>query len=572
MAQFPIQSTTGDPIFRSQHSSISQIQRLSRSAADASIKLNSQERIVSPGDDALSFSTSRRIRSEVKSLKVVQETGQLNITGLGLAVDALEGIKNQLDDVKKLFVQSQVADTAERDSIQAEIDLALSQIDSAAHNTKLGSRSLLNGESTINAYRTIANTGAITDFQINQAQSLTQNAGIQGVTVNKIGTGGATKLLNDGTNVLSLNVSILSTQKATRAAIVVSVNGNGNTGDFVELRVTGNLGTTTVRLESNVTSFSQVGDLASSFNRLARETGVVLTSQTTAGRPVFTTVGYGSDEFIKIELINSNDVAGDGGLVLRSANGVLQTSAQSGTVLTSFGQAATAKINGFNVELGGPNGTSARFLQNGYDVEIDFSTLGLADTATNVSDTININLTQGVVGLLGASGDTRDTLHYGFGNFTTEALGRGNGQYTVTLQSGNGRTTGGIGATGIAGNPLGSGNSIINQNSIADLGSGGALSLDSGRLADAVSVIDNAIDQVITEQTRLGTIQGNFIDAVNRAEVLVGNLTAADADIIGVDAATEITNLVQSQLGVSTASSVLSQANAIQANVFSLLR
>jgi flagellin-like hook-associated protein FlgL len=116
------------------------------------------------------------------------------------------------------------------------------------------------------------------------------------------------------------------------------------------------------------------------------------------------------------------------------------------------------------------------------------------------------------------------------------------------------------------------GGKLIDQASVADLKSGGTLSLNSGRLSDALRTIDSAIEQVIGEQTRLGTVQGNFIDAINRAEVQVGNLSSADADIIGVDAATEITNLVQSQLGVSTASSVLSQANAIQANIFSLLR
>ena len=87
-----------------------------------------------------------------------------------------------------------------------------------------------------------------------------------------------------------------------------------------------------------------------------------------------------------------------------------------------------------------------------------------------------------------------------------------------------------------------------------------------------MKTIDNAIEQIIEEQTRLGTLQGNFIDSVHRSEVLMGNLTAADADIIGVDAATEITNLVQAQLSASSASGILAQANQLQSTIFSLLR
>ncbi|MCK6439933.1 MAG: hypothetical protein L6Q71_07000, partial [Planctomycetes bacterium] len=116
------------------------------------------------------------------------------------------------------------------------------------------------------------------------------------------------------------------------------------------------------------------------------------------------------------------------------------------------------------------------------------------------------------------------------------------------------------------------GNQILGRGSLADVGSGGSLSLKTGNFVGTFAMINRSIDQLIKEQTRLGTIQGNFIDAINRAEVSIGNLTSADADIVGVDAATEITNMVQAQLGISTASSVLAQANAIQANIFSLLR
>jgi flagellin-like hook-associated protein FlgL len=87
-----------------------------------------------------------------------------------------------------------------------------------------------------------------------------------------------------------------------------------------------------------------------------------------------------------------------------------------------------------------------------------------------------------------------------------------------------------------------------------------------------MGVVDRAVKQVVREQARLGTIQSNFMDAVSRAEITQGNVNAADADILGVDAAAEITNLVQAQVGVSTATALSSQITTIQQTVLSMLR
>ena len=559
----PLATTTGDPIFRSQSSSVSAIKRFSRAAADASQKLNSQERLISPGDDALTFSTSRRIRSEIMALKVVSETGQLNITGLNLAVDALETMKVQLDKIKSKLVQAQVADDSERDSIQAEIDLSLAQIDSTAQNTKLGSRSLLNGDATINAFRSISNTGVISDFSVRASGlSVAQTSGVQNVRVNKLGAGGATRLTNNGETILSMRVSVQSANKGTKPFLSF-VAGN-DAADFAEFRITGKAGTTTFRINSSAGSISQFSGEA--MNALALDTGVTFTSGPN-GQIGLTTIGFGGDEFIKVELVAGGN-SGGGAAIEFSAGGAgsgVSAADSVGTAVTETGTATFAVINGTRVELGGEYGTTARYLANGYDIEIDFATVGLMDTTSSFSSNVNIDLSQGVVGLLGADGRQGDMLNYGYAKMTTETLGRSAQLNTVTVAS-----TGSFLGTGAVNTSFG--NEVVGGGSVADLGAGGRLSLNSGNFREALSTIDRAIDQIITEQTRLGTIQGNFIDALNRAEVSIGNLGAADADIIGVDAATEITNLVQSQLGVSTASSVLSQANAMQANVFALLR
>ncbi|MCK6439882.1 MAG: hypothetical protein L6Q71_06740, partial [Planctomycetes bacterium] len=520
MAMVPLTSTTGDPVFRTQNGSINSIKRFTRVAADAGTKLNTQERLVSPGDDALSFAVSRRARADIAALKVVSETSQVNIAGLSLAIDGLESIKQQLDTLKQKMVQAQVADAGELDGIQAEIDLALSQIDATAKNTKLGKRSLLDGTSTIKAVRSIAANGTITAFCVNTGFSYGQTSGIQRVRVNKLGTGGPVRVLTDGTQVLSLNVSIHSAHKNRRAFASITAVG-ANSAAFIELRVSGRLGSATIRLNSSSGNLTNLAGAASTFNKLAAETGVVLTSQGTTATMGFMAVGFGENEFVKVELLN--------GAGAWAVAGVVATEA-AGTSTTRYSVGNDILVNGERLNLGGEFGTTARYLKNGFDIEFDININSLTDTTTINSGRINLIAGQGITGLLGSSGSAGEVLKYGFGNFTTENLGRGAALNTVTTAC--------VASTMFTMLNTSLGNQVIGDKSIADLGTGGRLDLGSGDFLGALKTIDRAIGQVIGEQSRLGSIQGNFIQAINRAETGIGNLQSADSDIVGVDATT----------------------------------
>ncbi|NUQ35476.1 MAG: flagellin, partial [Planctomycetaceae bacterium] len=304
MAVFPIQAAAGNPVGRSQTVAVSAIRRFSGQAANASTKLTTQERIVAPGDDTLGYSVSRNMRADIESLKVVSQTGQLNASALTLALAGLDSIKSQLDVLKSKIVEAQVADSTELDAIQAEIDLALSQIDSTANNTKLGSRSLLNGNSSIKAVRSIAANGTVTNISILQVgQSIGQTSGIQAVRVNKIGSGAPTRILTDGTQVLSLNVSVRSVDKNRRAFASITAIGAA-AADFIELRVTGKLGSAVIRLNSTSGNLANLSGAANAFNKLASETGVVLTSQGTTATMGFLAIGFTKDDFVKLELLD----------------------------------------------------------------------------------------------------------------------------------------------------------------------------------------------------------------------------------------------------------------------------
>jgi len=549
MPAFPITATTGDPVFRGLSSSIDSVRRFSRIASDSAVKLNTQERIVSPGEDSLSFSSSRGLRSQLGALRAVQESGQLNITTLNLAIEGLEGIRGQLDGIKRLVVQAQAASTDDRDGIQAEIDLALKQIDSAAASTKIAGRSLLNGSTSMNGSYSIAANGSTQAFSIYaSAASASSIAGIRAVRLNKIGSNGPVRALNDGSRILSITASI--SVVGTKGTLDLTAGAGGSYSDF---RVTGKLGSATIRINSDAAAVADLGGSAVAFNQLAAETGVVLTSLA-GGGVSFTTVGAGSDDFIKVEFI--------GGSGAGASIGNVGGAGPVGEAQVSNARAAVALINGVSVTVGGEFGTTARYLDNGYDVEVDFSSAAVLGANFGGAGQINARVDGGIAGLLGPSARAGDAVRYGIGNFTTESLGRGNAINSLND------------ATGILGaaTTTTAGNRVLGNDSVANLGSGGPLSLESARLTEAMQVIDRAVKQVVREQARLGTIQSNFMDSVNRAEVTQGNVNSADADILGVDAAAEITNLVQAQVGVSTATALSSQITGIQQTVLSMLR
>ena len=567
MADTPISGFVGVNLKTPQTNALVALRRFTRVASDASQKINNSERIVNPGEDSVSFSASRKIRAELKSIQSVSESSQLNVSELGVALESLGQMTKQLESIKASIVGAQVADAQDLPEIQQRIDTSLARLESTVQSTRLSNRGLLNGESSIRGFNQITADGTKTDFPLfANGESLTRSRGVQAVRVNRLGAG-PTRTLDDGSEVLSLRVSMNSAQKSRRAFLSI-VPGTA-ADSFVEFRLTGKLGSATMRIVSTgigLVDMNQAETPAESFNLLAQETGLILTWDLTTlfatNRMGISTVGFGDDEFIKAEIISVNDGAG----TAATFNGLGGGDAV-GQSVTDFGKGATATINGTEVELGGIRGTTARYTANGNDIEIDFGTdsLDRVPVGFNIANNVNIAMEGGSRGLVGSGAG--DSLRYAYSNFTTENLGRGNAQDSATIYNFGGALHLSFGAL-----PNSFGNRRIDDKAVIDLSAGGRVALSTGNFSEAIRTIDRALDQVLTESTRLGTYQSIFIDTLSRLETQAGVLTSADADVIGVDAATEITNLVQAQLGISTTTSVLSQMNAIQANIFSLLR
>ncbi|NUQ35099.1 MAG: hypothetical protein HUU29_09185 [Planctomycetaceae bacterium] len=546
--------------------SLGAVKRLTREAANAGGKLVSGERILSPAEDSLSYTTSRTIRADVEGLKRVAETGQLQISALQNAIAGLDRIGDTLGTLRSKVLGSAASNGADTGAIQAEIDQLVAEIDAAAREAKLGGRSLLDGSSTIRSVRSINAAGRSTPFRIDLGQSIAQAPGVQEVRVNRLGAGGPVRLLDDGRRVLSLNVSVIANQRPRRAFLSLSP---GTAGSFAEFRVTGRLGSTTLRLVSTEATAADVFTFTfnpAAFNEQSQDTGVVFSGDAPTTNLGLVPLGFRGDEFIKVELLAFDHA---GGTAARFSNFGAPSTHALGATAAAFNRTGFAYVNGALVELSGEYGNTVHYKDNGFDIEIDVSTFNLDNpAAASTSDQINILLDQGNAGLLDSGSNESSTVTYGIRDVSANALGRSPKHSSVTVARG-GRPSH-VYIPGAAFSHYG--NKQLGVDAVADLASGGKLDLDSGRLKDALRVIDRAVSQTVAERARLGNYQTMFMEAVSRAETKLGNLASADADIIGVDAASEIANLVQAQAGIGVTTSMMSTMTAIQGTIFGLLR
>jgi flagellin len=90
--------------------------------------------------------------------------------------------------------------------------------------------------------------------------------------------------------------------------------------------------------------------------------------------------------------------------------------------------------------------------------------------------------------------------------------------------------------------------------------------------ARSITVIDNAIDKVSMQRSKLGAYQNRLEHTVNNLTTSSENLTAAESRIRDTDMAKEMLNFSKLQIMLQAGNSMLSQANQLPQNVLSLIR
>lgn len=89
---------------------------------------------------------------------------------------------------------------------------------------------------------------------------------------------------------------------------------------------------------------------------------------------------------------------------------------------------------------------------------------------------------------------------------------------------------------------------------------------------DAITSVNNAINQVSEQRSKLGAYQNRLEHKINNLDTSSENLQAAESRIRDLDMAKEMTTFTKNQILVQAATAMLAQANQAPQNVLSLLR
>lgn len=88
----------------------------------------------------------------------------------------------------------------------------------------------------------------------------------------------------------------------------------------------------------------------------------------------------------------------------------------------------------------------------------------------------------------------------------------------------------------------------------------------------AISVIDDAIQRVSAERSRMGAVQNRLEYAVDNLKYMGENVTASESRIRDVDMALEMTTYTKNNILVQSAQAMLAQANQLPQGVLQLLK
>ena len=180
-------------------------------------RLSSGLRINSAKDDAAGLAISNRMTSQIRGLNQAARNANDGISLAQTAEGALQESTNILQRMRELAVQS-ANDTntaADRNSLQAEVDQLVAELDRIADTTSFNGRNLLDGSLTSANFHVGANSGESISFSIGSARS--QDLGA--VASQSIATTDGN--VSDGTN-LTINGTVI---------VATTDDGNGRSTD-----------------------------------------------------------------------------------------------------------------------------------------------------------------------------------------------------------------------------------------------------------------------------------------------------------------------------------------------------
>ncbi len=539
-------------------------------------KLSSGYRINRAGDDAAGLAISEKMRAQIRGLNMASKNAQDGISLIQTAEGGLNEVHSILQRMRELAVQSANDTNVEidRNEIQKEINQLTSEINRIGNTTEFNTMKLLNGDRAIT---TVDETTSIT-----KVNSGTYDAAFSlGVSWTGLDSGAEQPNLSikftDG-NSGAFDWSKLSTTTSISADLTISRSGNDFLVDFSGTDTEGD----TLTIDQDKMAYDEAND-----KYVYNANGISF--EITADEVAKFKDGASVTIDLKAYYIGATGTLDMTDVTVKTVNDYTAHDLKiSGTTYGSFTTPITV------------NSDSADFIEGVVGIKITATGLSSAgdytvelldkdgvalntDTITSAASVTAINYDQHGIEFTFKVEDTEGfEITKMFDTTTiTETTKKtvdkslyfqvgANEHQAMTLDMNDMRSVA-LGLSSITG-----GGTFIADKAVTDGTSNTsvehALDVSSHeKAAAAATIINNAIETVSAERSKLGAIQNRLEHTINNLDASAENLTAAESRVRDVDMAKEMMEFTKQNILTQAATAMLAQANMAPQTVLKLL-
>lgn len=516
-------------------------------------KLSSGLRINRAGDDAAGLAISEKMRGQIRGLTQASRNASDGISMIQTAEGALNETQNILQRMRELSVQSSndTNTSADRQSIQKEIEQLTEEIDRIGNNTEFNTQSLLKGDGSTK----------LEGISIDLAGKTTMKAGEDATTVEAKIEIDLTNVTTAGSVKLGINDKDVEIKLGAAGTAGEIVNGTVSLGNPPDV---GAVAKSVSELVQK--SIDEDSDLKGNF-KVSVGTGNKIVIEA-----VKTGENSGAKGNIKIKDTVNNATFTDG------VNTVTKDQTIVGKDVKATAATATVDLNGLTVE---------HLLTKGVTIggkQIEFYN---ADEGSYSGDAIGVSITSAIKTAppndIDATKLVDAIIEQTKGKLDGVELSKsaGNELVITSTQTGvnskveieNGAKNEGFEATF----QVGANSNQTISISIGDMRAD-ALGVKNVDLTtaegsqEATATIQAAIEKVSTERAGLGAVQNRLEYTISNLDNTTENLTSAESTLRDVDMAKEMMTFSKNNILNQAAQAMLAQANQQPQNVLSLLR
>lgn len=467
---------------------INDLSRSNKGLGKSLERLSTGFKINRASDGPASLVISERLKSQVSSLKMAVQTSERASSMVSTAEAALAEVSSLLVSMQELIVESANDGALSQDEVlanQFQIDSAIETINRIANTTSFAGLNLLDGR--FDYVTSGLNRSSIADITINGAQ------------------------ITNGVSQIAVQVRVTSNAQLGTLT-VASANVSSRSTSGLSLLVSGNKGSELIQLGPNASAL----DITSAIHSLVHATGV--DADLSGANIVFTSTEYGSNQFVQVQDVTSNNVGNE--LIFSR----------------DYGLDVQALVNGKSAAARGLQ-ISTNSFQLDATITLSANFFSTNDTGAGTSAVSNFVITSGGGTFqLGRDSNIRDQEFIGIQRITADNLGDGVVGFLNSIMTG--------------------GNNQLLDNP-----------------EQAHKIVDSAIDDITNLRARLGAFVTHTLDTnINSLGIAITSLEDSLSRIIDTDFAQETANFTRQQILVQAGTSILAQANASMQNVLQLLQ